>query len=258
MHTRPRRRLPHLPEEIWSYILGQVSDFELWISTRLVCRHFNECIKHRFRSILYPQSECEVTISFLEDEQHFRYWEDLRENDILRPVNYDEDDGRLSSLPDGLFGAEGRGDRLVWIYSKSHGQNRKRECLPRPEAIKYTPCPHEESNPFGKLKSGTLLTVFQTVDLERRIFRSSGNISAERRNEANKIRDDWLIFVGADETESGNKGGPPVRAIALTIPLAHLVRMVFEHVAEKEKERGEREAGERKRKRRKTRRRRRW
>ena len=253
-------RLPRLPFEIWLHILDQVDDFELWISTRLVCRHFNECIKQRFRSILYPQSECEISINFLEDEQYVGYWrwEDLVENDILRPLSGDDHDELVNSLPDGLFGAEGRGDRLVWIYSKSRHQNRKRESRPRPEEIKYTPSPYEESNPFGTLKSVALLTMFQTVDPERRIFRSSGNISAERRNKGDEIRDDWLIFIAADETESGDNGGPPVKAVALTIPLSHLVRMVFEHVAQNDKEQKERESRERKRKRGNRRRRRGW
>ena len=112
--------------------------------------------------------------------------------------------------------------------------------------------------PVRDVEIGGLLTMFQTVDPERRIFRSSGNISAERRNEADEIRDDWLIFIAADETESGDNGGPPVKAVALTIPLSHLVRMVFEHVAQNDKEQKERESRERKRKRGNRRRRRGW
>jgi hypothetical protein len=223
--------MAQLPYEVWSYVLdeaNEVDDSELWLSTRCVCRLFNEAIKQHFRRFLYLQIQCEVRISFVEWGRKSSDWASLPKNEVFRPVIGDDDIKVLEKLPEAVFGAEGkREDRLVWLVDQSRCPNqRPADLVARPDGVKYTPSPDAYYNPFGQALSSTSHFMFHPVDLERRIYRPWKNIMAERGGQDYSMQDDWYLLMEEEESEEGNV----LVGRALTVPFAYLVRFVFEQL----------------------------
>jgi hypothetical protein len=234
--------MTQLPHDVWSYVLdetNEVSDYELWLSTRLVCRLFKKVIERRFRRILYTQSKCEVSVTFVDVGDNSFDWSSETKNESLHSVISDEDVKTVEGLPQEVFGTEVMGgDRLVWLCHESRLNKIQRPgSFVRPEGVKCTPSPDPASNPFGNALSTTCYVMFHALNGERRIFRPWPNVAAQRAGREDKY--DWYLFMEKEETEDGQVWA----GRALTVPLPHLVRFVFEYLrardaeAEKQKRR---------------------